>query len=194
MKELRVSQQATGSTVAAVRDNGQKLGQTLTRMVEDQADGEGRSVDELVQRLADVAEISPGKVREVMAGDVDFPTRRWLEGFAYLLNTDLADLILAADADTVQFRRPEFQALSADEQAEEAIAVSQERRLALDAPPPAPALLSTGMMARRRQLQREIVEDDDGSISSPRVLTSLAPSVRRPGDHRPEDDPAYVAS
>jgi hypothetical protein len=171
-----------------IRCNGQRLGQTLTRMIEDAADGQ-RSTSDIVSRLATVAEVSQRKIREIMRGTVDFPARRWLEAFAFVLGVDLSDLILAADADTAELRRPDeaftinegtLEGLTNDEQLQFALSLNAVRRA--DDCIPAPRLL-TAATAEHSRIRSEVRENADGSIRAPKLLTAR-PGKRVDFHHR----------
>ena len=101
--KLHVTEEIPLADKKKMEVNGKQLGTALSAAIAANADANG-STDHIVSRLAVAADITVGKVQELLAGEIDFAPRRWLSIFAAVLDMDPWDVYSASGDDNAKAR------------------------------------------------------------------------------------------
>jgi len=84
-----------GTRLAALLNDG------IDALVTDQ-----RSRADIIQEMADAANISPGTVNQILTASINCPPRSRLEGFATVLEISVSAMITAAEDDGCDYGSP----------------------------------------------------------------------------------------
>ena len=88
--------------VKGIKIQGQNFAILLDKIIKDQTTAD-RPRRDIIKEMATQAGITKEKVKEILDSNVDFIPRRWLEGFANALGTDMWDLMMVAGIDSLAF-------------------------------------------------------------------------------------------
>lgn len=99
-RRLLESEFGEDMTGNSLKINGKQLGKVLSGALE-AASGDA---DEMITRLAVAAGIDETRVRDLVAGKLDFVPQQWCKVFAAVLDIDLWDLMMAASSDNTDAR------------------------------------------------------------------------------------------
>ncbi len=102
---------------ARVRRCGEALGNTLDRLIDQVAADRDQTREDIIAEMADAAGIEVSTVNQIIAGEINCPPIERLQGFADVLDVDVATLTSAAEDDGCDYSSDSADAAKADPEA-----------------------------------------------------------------------------
>ena len=87
-----------------IKVNGQRLGSLLKKLIGERALAVQREESALINQMSEASDLPLDFIQKVLAGGVDFPSRRMLQAFAGVLEADVADLYITSEYERDKYR------------------------------------------------------------------------------------------